>query len=1098
MELTRRSIGLSNFGRLSRSVQRLYLPIIVTWLIVVVLSVMLVPTFFDSVSYDISESESLSPTDSDALAAQKILDAQFPSTVNASTHNMILVIQSSDVLSDDLRRSVLALNRTIGGDVSIANFTGVTSIYSAERDILLPTLSALKDQTTNLDDAIRMINSQLYVIQSNLSSIHSLMFELEGGVNQTAQLVFGIPMTFTHVWTTIASQGPMDPYLLNREANRTVFEATQAFGGDPLSLGYYSTFFQMWNDSFMDPSIKDPLERTQLAVDHSVQIFTQNAPVDNDTKHLLLSVATGLDLQKWSRSDAIKNLTLNIVEQQMSGTTNATGLAPSKDLLTKIYNIPRSSSEDAFSSLTIDLFTEQLAAQDPELVASISNGTLGVSTREFIISVQALGESPPVEASWGLASQLLARSSAASLAESPIFTVNEHILDSTLQGLISVNNLENVVDNIIANHSSNESPLILTKRVSENFVSADNQTMVVILGFKSAPDTSTISAVRNSLETSNLMKSATVYVTGDAVFSEDMTQVFESAHLLTVIAGVGVSVLIAVVLFRSPIAAILPLLISGISIAISYAAIYLVVVVIGKSMISFLTPILVTLLLLGLGVDYSMILLRRMREERSQGSSKEASVETSTRWGGQAVTTAGFAVIISYIVMAIAQVPLFSDIGVAIAIGVMILLTVAITLVPALETLLGDKLFWPGLKIGDKSRAGRRPILLRTSEGTLRWKVPVAVGIGILALGALYVSQTTPTGMDFSKLLPSFSSNQGITEISENMNSGAISPTHVVVALPGSIVYGSSEFNRTQLDIVERMTVAISDTQGVSSVISTTWPFGEPFDPNLLQTLPEAVRSQYLTQMMRTIGNDNSTVLITVGFESGPFESKSTSSLLAIQSAVKELDLPAEIRVNYGGVVQSLYDSQRLLNNVFPQVIVMLVVAIYFLLFIQLRSAFTPLRLIYTILVSVTVALAVTYLLFYHLLTLPILNFVPLFVVVTMLGVGIDYDIFLVTRIREEVLRGKSDNEAIKTAVTKVGVTILGLGLILASVFLSLLFTGIPILEEIGFAVSTAVLFDTFIIILFAVPALMGLAQRLNWWPTKPKRGENAVSQSTK
>jgi RND superfamily putative drug exporter len=192
--------------------------------------------------------------------------------------------------------------------------------------------------------------------------------------------------------------------------------------------------------------------------------------------------------------------------------------------------------------------------------------------------------------------------------------------------------------------------------------------------------------------------------------------------------------------------------------------------------------------------------------------------------------------------------------------------------------------------------------------------------------------------------------------------------------------------------------------------------------------------------------------------------------------------------VYYGGTVQSLRDSELFLADVFPQVIVMLVIAVYVLLFIQLRSAFTPLRLIYTILVSVTVALAVTYLFFHSLLTLPILNFVPLFVVVTMLGVGIDYDIFLVTRIREEVLGGKSDNEAIKSAVVKVGMTVLGLGLILASVFLSLLFTGIPILQEVGSAVATAVLFDTFVVILFAVPALMGLAQRLNWWPTKPKR----------
>jgi RND superfamily putative drug exporter len=102
-----------------------------------------------------------------------------------------------------------------------------------------------------------------------------------------------------------------------------------------------------------------------------------------------------------------------------------------------------------------------------------------------------------------------------------------------------------------------------------------------------------------------------------------------------------------------------------------------------------------------------------------------------------------------------------------------------------------------------------------------------------------------------------------------------------------------------------------------------------------------------------------------------------------------------------------------------------------------------------------------------------------------MLGVGTDYDIFLVTRIREEVLSGKSDVEAIKAAISKAWVTILGLGLILSSVFASLFFSGIGVLQEISLAISSAVLVDVAIIVLFFVPSLMALAQKYNWWPSK-------------
>ena len=116
------------------------------------------------------------------------------------------------------------------------------------------------------------------------------------------------------------------------------------------------------------------------------------------------------------------------------------------------------------------------------------------------------------------------------------------------------------------------------------------------------------------------------------------------------------------------------------------------------------------------------------------------------------------------------------------------------------------------------------------------------------------------------------------------------------------------------------------------------------------------------------------------------------------------------------------------MTSLLPEVVIILAVAVYVILFLQLRSAFTPIRLIITILCSVVFSLAITSAIFYYALNLPILSFAPLFVVVTMLGVGIDYDIFFITRVREEVLSGKSDGEAIVTAIDKVWVTILGLG----------------------------------------------------------------------
>jgi RND superfamily putative drug exporter len=152
--------------------------------------------------------------------------------------------------------------------------------------------------------------------------------------------------------------------------------------------------------------------------------------------------------------------------------------------------------------------------------------------------------------------------------------------------------------------------------------------------------------------------------------------------------------------------------------------------------------------------------------------------------------------------------------------------------------------------------------------------------------------------------------------------------------------------------------------------------------------------------------------------------------------------------------------------------------------------------LIFTILCSVVFSLALLSIVFHSALNLPILDFAPLFVVVTMLGVGIDYDIFFVTRIREEALKGKTDDEAIRTAIDKVWVTIMGLGFVLATVFASLLITGIAILQEISLTVAAAILIDVLVVIPFLVPSLMGLAQKFNWWPSRIQRTQQP--QNTK
>jgi RND superfamily putative drug exporter len=447
--------------------------------------------------------------------------------------------------------------------------------------------------------------------------------------------------------------------------------------------------------------------------------------------------------------------------------------------------------------------------------------------------------------------------------------------------------------------------------------------------------------------------------------------------------------------------------------------------------------------------------------------------------------------------MAVANVPIFSDVGTAIALGVSILLLASLTLLPALEIALGDKIFWPGLKRMGKKSDPNTSVLRRLAHSTLKRKVPVVIIISLVALSAFFVVANTPTSEDFLSLVPKFQSNQGLTVISNSFGSGTIEPTQIVIITPTLVTYGNNQFNQTLLDQIEQITASAAESKGVATVTGPTRPFGNAFNYSSIENMTELLRIQYESQMFSAIGQDNKTIVITVGFSSSAFGQAAIDSLQTMEKNINQLPLLNGVNIYFGGATQSAYDSHSFMTSLIPEIVIILSAAVFVILFFQLRSAFTPVRLIITILCSVVFSLAIISAIFYFALNLPILDFAPLFVVVTMLGVGIDYDIFFLTRIREEVLNGKTDNEAIVTAIDKVWVTILCLGLVLATVFASLILTNIPILQEISLAVAAAIMLDVTVIILFFVPALMGLAQKFNWWPYKivlNKKPENEPS----
>jgi RND superfamily putative drug exporter len=1080
----------SFFDSLNGFIRRRYRAVIGAWAVAVLLSLILIPSFFSAVSYDLTSGFGV-PSNTESERAASIIQSEFPPPSNSSGNSILVVIQGAQVFSDSLKQSMLALDGVLSKDSNVSDYIGETSLYSLEANLLNSSLPDIVTQAAGLQSNISEINTGLYSLQQNLSMLSTNLFELQDGINQTSQLVYGVPTAFVGVFEGITAQGVSDPYMADAQANATLFSMTDNFGGDAQSIAYYSTFFNFWDSSFQTSSNSSLTDREALTINETVMALIESKQLDPQTSQMVTLVASGLNVTTWDQPEAVAGLAISTLASSIpTELSSSLGVSP-LDLVSQLYSLGPSPSSAVIGNYTVGLFESNYA--------SAASSDFPISS--LIQASYLLGQSPSEAQVWDLSCFFIANATQSSFEGSPLFSVNGTSLANLISSLppnATVADINSAIQNLVSNQSYMDYPYIPSNALTDNFINKENNTMIVILGFSSDPDEGTIAQVESDVQNSGLGNFGTVYVTGDPVLTNDVQNAFLPAITLSLGPGIGFSLLIVGLLFLAPFAALIPVLVGGVSISVALASIYIGVVKIGHGSLTFLTPTLTMLLMLGLAVDYSVLQLRRTKEERQQGKSTEESVHLSVKWAGQAILTAATTVIVAYIVMAASNVPLFSDVGTAIALGVSILLLASLTLLPALEIALGDRIFWPSLnRKGNAKSSSRKDVLKRVSRGTLKRKVPIVIFISAVALCAFFVAYNTPTSGDFLKLIPNFSSNQGLTSIENNFGTGVTEPTSIVVTTTTPIVYGDAQFNQTLLNQLDQIAAAAAGSNGVVTVTGITRPFGEAFNYLSVGNMSAPIMRQYESQMLSTIGENNETALITVGL-SGPASSHATVDFLqGMEKNIEKLSLVGGTTIYYGGQTQSTIDDQAFMSNLLPEVIIILAIAIYLILFFQLRSVFTPFRLIFTILCSIVFSLAILSLVFYTGLDLPILNFAPLFVVVTMLGVGIDYDIFFVTRVREEVLNGKTDLEAITNATHKIWVTIFFLGVILSTVFASLLITGIAILQEVSLAVAVAVFIDVTAVILFLVPSIMGLAQRFNWWPHSLSKRTQKQESST-
>jgi putative drug exporter of the RND superfamily len=503
--------------------------------------------------------------------------------------------------------------------------------------------------------------------------------------------------------------------------------------------------------------------------------------------------------------------------------------------------------------------------------------------------------------------------------------------------------------------------------------------------------------------------------------------------------------------------------------------------------VHFLILTLLPVAMFGAGSDYCIFLVSRYAEERRMGRGKRDAVERSVTWAGESIATSGATVVIAFGSLAIAGFGMLRSIGIAVMMGISIALLVALTLVPAILSIFGDKMFWPGgLGLWKKKRAKTSSYYSRAARFTAKHSkliLLVALAVSLPATSTVLSSQTSH---DLIAQVPnSLESRAGYNSMVQGFGPGTITPTYTVVQTP-VLLATDSWINITalrSLSYAENSTLSIP---GVSKVYGVTHPSGDPIPFVSFNQLNTAQQQAMIRSMKPFLGSDGKSAMVWANLANEPYTDQAISTLLKIRKNVVLLQANDKLLTSstmlVGGETASVADLASSSAADYLNMTVLVLVGVFIVLMIALGSIFTPIRLIFTILLSISWAMAAVIYIFHTYIGMELIWILPIMLLVIMLGLGLDYDIFLVTRIREYVVGGSKDDEAIETAVERTGGIITATGLVTAGAFGTMMISQIPMLQQLGLAFFIVVLLDATITRVYLVPSIMRHMKRLNWW----------------
>jgi RND superfamily putative drug exporter len=526
-----------------------------------------------------------------------------------------------------------------------------------------------------------------------------------------------------------------------------------------------------------------------------------------------------------------------------------------------------------------------------------------------------------------------------------------------------------------------------------------------------------------------------VYLTGPAGTAADSAGAFEGIDGTLLYTTLIVVAIILLITYRSPILWLLPIMTAGVALTSAQAVIYLLAKHAGL-VVNAQSAGILTVLVFGAGTDYALLLVARYREELRRHEDRHEAMAMALHRAGPAIIASAATVAIGMSILTLAEVNSTSGLGPVAALGIVVGLLAMVTLLPALLVVFGRWLFWPvrpkagtaeptatGMYARLGARMARRP---RTV-----W-ISTAVVLGIMSLGLFQLNANGLTTEDtYTSTQPSV---VGEEALARHFPAGQGEPV-VVVA------------KAAQADQVR---TALAGTPGISSV-------AEP-----------VVRGD-LVQLEGTL-------------QSAPDSKAAQQTVVRVRDAVHPI---AGADAKVGGMSAMTLDINNANKHDNRLIIPLVLLVVLLILGLLLRAIVAPLILMATVVLSFGAALGISAVIFRH-----VFGFAgedtsfPLYVFVFLVALGIDYNIFLMTRVREEAHKHGTRKGAL-TGLAATGGVITSAGIVLAGTFAALASLPLVAFAEIGFAVAFGVLLDTLIVRSVLVTALNLDIGRWMWWPSK-------------